>query len=138
MEIPVEEFASIEDDTILARLRQEGECEFAAGHRCSMGRSHPVRFATLTLERIAYFWFPLDRTNKRALVNGIVMSLVTGPSFFSVLLRRSPGFAILAGELTCYPLAYYLVQVEQRYRQFLGCVSCTLRIRNSGRRFTSS
>ena len=101
-------------------------------------RSHPGAFRHAYAGTDRILLVSAGRTNKRALVNGIVMSLVTGPSFFSVLLRRSPGFAILAGELTCYPLAYYLVQVEQRYRQFLGCVSCTLRIRNSGRRFTSS
>ena len=105
--------------SILERLRQQGEYQFGArqmGTTVQWVRSHPVHFATLTLERIAYFWFPLERTDKRALVNGIVMSLATVLSFLSVLWRRSPGFAILAGGLSCYPAANYLVQAEQRYR----------------------
>jgi hypothetical protein len=104
---------------LLGRLRQEGEYRFAARQMATTVQwvhSHPGRFATLTLERIAYFWFPLERTDKRILVIGIVMSLATLLSFLSVLWRRSPGFAILAGGLSCYPLSYYLVQVEQRYR----------------------
>jgi hypothetical protein len=105
--------------TILSRLRQQGEYQFAARQMATTVqwvRSHPARFATLTLERIAYFWFPLERTDKWALMNGVVMSLTTVLSFLSVLWRRSPGFAILAAGLSFYPISYYLVQGEQRYR----------------------
>ena len=103
----------------LARLRQQGEYQFGArqmGATVQWVRAHPVRFATLTLERIAYFWFPLERADKRALMNGIVMSLATVLSFLAVFWRRSSGFAILAGGLSCYPVIYYFVQGEQRYR----------------------
>ncbi len=105
--------------SILAQLRQQGEYQFGArqmGTAVQWVRSHPARFATLTLERIAYFWFPLERADKRGLVNSIVMSLATILSFLSVFWRRSPGFAILAGGLSCYSVVYYLVQAEQRYR----------------------
>lgn len=105
--------------SILAQLRQEGEYRFAAhqmGSTVQWVRSHPMRFTTLTLERIAYFWFPLERSDRRVLVNGILMSLATMFSFLSVYWRRSQGFAILAGGLFFYPVTYYLVQGEQRYR----------------------
>jgi hypothetical protein len=59
---------------------------------------------------------PVDGSDKRVLVNGILMSLVTGLSFLSLLWRRSAGFAILAAGFLCFPLTYCLVQLEQRYR----------------------
>ncbi len=105
--------------SILAQLRQEGEYRFA---RRQMGitvqwvLSHPARFATLTLERIAYFWFPLEFTDKPTLVSGVLMTMATLLSFLAVRWRKSLGFAILVAGLLSYPLTYYLVQLEQRYR----------------------
>jgi hypothetical protein len=78
--------------------------------------SHPARFATLTLERIAYFWFPLEFTDKPTLVSGVLMTMATLLSFLAVRWRKSLGFAILVAGLLSYPLTYYLVQLEQRYR----------------------
>jgi hypothetical protein len=105
--------------SILAQLRKQGEYDFSARQMRSTVqwiRSHPARFARLTVERIVYFWFPLEHFDKRVLVNGIVMSLATVLSFLSILWRRSLGFAILAGGLTCFPAIYYIAQLEQRYR----------------------
>jgi hypothetical protein len=58
----------------------------------------------------------VEINDKRTLVTGIFMSLVTVLSLLSILWRPSPGFSILAAGLLCYPVAYYLVQLEQRYR----------------------
>ena len=105
--------------SILARLRTEGEYQFSAsqlGTTVAWVDSHPMRFIILTLERSAYFWFPLERSGKLVFINGLAMSLVTVLSLLSVLWRRSPGFAILAAGLTCYPVVYYFIQAEQRYR----------------------
>jgi hypothetical protein len=104
---------------LLEELKQQGEVLFARRQMAATRewiRAHPKRFMTLTLERFAYFWFPVEINDKRTLVTGIFMSLVTVLSLLSILWRGSPGFSILAAALLCYPAAYYLVQVEQRYR----------------------
>jgi len=104
---------------LLEKLNQQGEVLFARRQMAVTRewiRSHPKRFMTLTLERFAYFWFPVEINDKRTLVTGIFMSLVTVLSLLSILWRPSPGFSILAAGLLCYPVAYYLVQLEQRYR----------------------
>jgi hypothetical protein len=115
--------------SLLAQLRQQGEYEFAARQMRSTVqwmRSDPARFATLTVERIAYIWFPLERSDGRVFVNGILMSLATVLSFLSVWWRRSPGFAILACGLACFPATYYLAQAEQRYRYPVFWMSVSL------------
>jgi hypothetical protein len=105
--------------SILARLKAQGEYQFSATQletTVAWVGSHPMRFITLTLERFAYFWFPLERGGKLVLMNGLTMSLVTVLSVLSLPWRRSPGFAILAAGLTCFPVVYYFIQSEQRYR----------------------
>ena len=104
---------------LLEQLKSQGEYDYAArAMRATVQwvRNHPARFARLSVQRILYFWFPVERSDKRVLVNGILMSLATVLSFFGVLWRKSPGFAVLAGGLISYPFPYYFAQGEQRYR----------------------
>jgi hypothetical protein len=104
---------------ILAQLREQGEYEYAARQTKAAFRwmrSHPARFTTLTAERIIYFWFPIEHSDKPSIVTGILMSVATMASFLSIRWRRSNGFALLAGGLVSFSLTYYLVQGDQRYR----------------------
>ena len=102
----------------LERLRTLGEIEFF-GQDAARARSwivsHPARTFQLTLAHFAYFWFPLDRSDKPALVYGILMSILTILSLMAVY-WRSDGALILLMALVPFSAIYYLTQFEQRYR----------------------
>jgi hypothetical protein len=78
--------------------------------------SHPGSFARLTAERFAYFWLgPLDRPGI-----AVLFSLLTGLALLGALegFRRltPPQFAALVIPLLTFPLVYYLVPWQHRYR----------------------
>jgi hypothetical protein len=125
---------------MLEKLKTAGEYEFSAAE---MRRTeewvllHPSRFAILTLQRAAYFWFPLDKADRLSFLNGILMSAVTILSLLGLAWIRSDGFMILVAALLPYSLIYYIAQVEQRYRYpvfwisvLLASVGIELLIRN--------
>jgi hypothetical protein len=104
---------------LLEDLKQQGEYGFAQQYMENTKRwvrANPRKFLTLTAERFAYFWFPIERNDRRSLLNGLLMSTASLLSLLAMLWRRSTGFTILAAALVLYPLPYYLVQAEQRYR----------------------
>jgi hypothetical protein len=79
-------------------------------------KSDPGQFARLTAGRIAYFWFtPYTRQPWK----NIVVTPLTVLAFYGlwVMLRRRMqlGYLLLATWLA-YPLVYYLVQTDTRYR----------------------
>src|ERR1700737_1437042 len=89
---------------------------------------HPKRFASLTAQRFFLFWFP---------VKGLAPfrrdpSFVWVPTLFSIyglvrLWSRNPQVAcVLGGTLLVYPLIYYIVQFEPRYRDPILWVSLLL------------
>jgi len=90
--------------------------------------AHPKRFAILTGERFAMFWFPsqgLAHYRRLPLVVwGITIASFVG---LARLWRRHrvPAW-ILGGALLAYPLVYYLVQFEPRYRDPILWVSLLL------------
>jgi len=78
-------------------------------------RTHPARFLQLTLERIFFFWFiVLNETWKTVFSAAWTLAAFCG---FVVAWRRNRMAAlVLSPVLIVYPLAYYLIQVDERYR----------------------
>jgi hypothetical protein len=78
--------------------------------------AHPVSFTRLTAERFAYFWLgPLNRP-----AVAILFSMLTGLALLGALegFQRltPPQFAALVIPLLTFPLVYYLVPWQHRYR----------------------
>lgn len=79
-------------------------------------RLHPVRFGVLTAARLRMFWFP-DADGSRWYANSI--AFVTISAIVGMVLlgrRRDPVVVFFAGALFTYPLLYYFVQSDPRYR----------------------
>jgi hypothetical protein len=129
-------------ETTMKELRAKGEYEYGnAEMKRTMAwvRSHPGRFAALSAERIAYFWFPIERTDSITFAYGVLMSAFSLLSLLSLLWIRSDGFRIVIGGLATFPLIYYIAQEEQRYRypilwmsMFLACVGIHLALKKFG------
>ncbi len=78
--------------------------------------AHPGAFARLTAERFTYFWLgPLDRPG-----TALLFSMLTGLALLGALegyRRLTPSqFAALVIPLLTFPLVYYLVPWQHRYR----------------------
>jgi hypothetical protein len=82
--------------------------------------ANPSRFSLLTLKRIRLFWFPTpDPLTRPEGVLRYCPWLVTALSVFGLwlLYRDNRRAALLLGTaLTLYPLVYYVVQFDVRYR----------------------
>ena len=99
---------------------------------------HPGRFLTLSMQRFAAFWFPNDygvikqikTPGFRALT--LIIYATTLSSFFGLFLlaqRSKIDATLCASWLILFPLVYYIVQSEDRYRYpilwltfLLGCL----------------
>lgn len=78
-------------------------------------RANPRRFLELTRHRVADFWFPRAEGGIYAYTVWF-LSLATAPGLF-FLWRRRTGFALPAlAVLAAYPLLYYVVVSDVRYR----------------------
>jgi hypothetical protein len=103
---------------LLRAVQATGEIEFSRG---SMRKAetwiadHPAKSLTLTLAHVAYFWFPLEKSDNRVLAYGIVMSLVTLMSLAG-LFWKSDGRIILILTMVPFSAIYCFTQFEQRYR----------------------
>jgi hypothetical protein len=79
-------------------------------------RLHPARFWVLTTERLRMFWFP-DADGSPGYARSI--AFVTICAIMGMLRlgwRRDPMVLFFAGALFAYPLIYYFVQSDPRYR----------------------
>jgi hypothetical protein len=79
--------------------------------------SRPQRFSQLTLQRFREFWFP-PRERPFA-YQATVISLITLlslPGLFLMLRRRRPITLFVLSGLFLYPLIYYIVVSDTRYR----------------------
>jgi hypothetical protein len=65
--------------------------------------SHPARFAILTLARMRWFWFP-----------SIYFSVLVLLAAYGI--RRAPSAWIFAAVWLLFPLVYYAIQYDPRYR----------------------
>jgi hypothetical protein len=100
------------------KMRQMGEAAYYA-MRQKQGmdwiRSHPARFARLTVLRVVYFWF----TPVYGLVKGMFLDLLTAGGMLGLVFlfrAHSPHAAAITGIWLLFPLPYYLLQVSPRYR----------------------
>jgi hypothetical protein len=76
---------------------------------------HPFLFVGLTVKRFFYYWFPV----LNAIWKTVFLSVVTTAGlvgFFQLARRNRMAFAILGAAFLVYPLLYYLIQVDVRYR----------------------
>ena len=73
-------------------------------------KSHPARFAGLTARRIAAFWFP-PRDYAIWLV-----TILSAPGLLAMLRFQRFAFWFMLAVHGCYPLVYYLVEANARYR----------------------
>jgi hypothetical protein len=81
-------------------------------------RSHPQRFRVLTLERVWQFWFPVIHPKGHpysacAIWLGTALSI---PGLVLMMYRREPATVFVLTVLFIYPLLYYLVISDTRYR----------------------
>lgn len=79
-------------------------------------RTHPRRFVELTAARFVEFWFPNSGIEPRT---AYAIWAVTALSFAGIVLmrlRREPSAMYIAAVWTLYPLLFYVVVSEQRYR----------------------
>jgi len=95
-----------------ADLKRLGERDWEAGNLRRFGtwvRNNTGRFLALTGQRMVQFWFPLGHYNP---VTQITFWVITVLALFS--LKSLPRAWLVA--LAAYPLIYYVVQTEVRYR----------------------
>jgi hypothetical protein len=101
------------------KLREWGEVPYMRDSRreaLAWIGSHPGEFARLTAKRVAYFWLgPLDQPGI-----ALLFAALTGLAILGVIralpgLPGTPSAALLIPLLT-YPLIYYLVPWQHRYR----------------------
>jgi hypothetical protein len=79
-------------------------------------RSNPGRFQQLTLQRVAEFWFP--RPGKPAYPAYVIwfVTALSVPGICVMAWRRESISAFVLLALSIYPLMYYVVVTDVRYR----------------------
>ena len=87
-------------------------------------RSHPRRVLHLALARIALFWFPVPTAPRRATYTIWIITLLSIPGFLLMLYRRLPLAAVFGAIFLLFPLLYYVVVSEERYRLPILWLSC--------------
>jgi len=102
---------------VMARIREIGEPAYSReqGERAANWiRSHPARFFQLTATRIWLTWFPV---RAHWLDTGFEALLTIGGGVGFWLLGRNRYVLFLVGSLfLAFPLVYYLVESDMRYR----------------------
>lgn len=95
-------------------------------------RSHPARAAALTLQRIWFFWFPSEngiegyREQKFRMLALHTLTVASFLGLYLSLKRRIFSAPFLLLWIALFPLIYYLVQFEYRYRYPLLWTTCLL------------
>ncbi len=79
-------------------------------------RSHPHRFLELTFARIVQFWFPVPVAPLYSIYMVWIITVLSIPGLFLMLRRRVPAGFFLSAAFLFYPLVYYIVVSEIRYR----------------------
>lgn len=117
---------------LAARVRELGEYRFNK-ERLHMAiewiKAHRGRFAFFTLKRFLFFWFPVAAGGKYPLevLGQFIVSLLTALSIPGLwLLFQTYRFAgqLLLTCLLAFPLTYYVVHVNLRYRYPILWVTC--------------
>ena len=109
--------------------------------------SHPARFIKLSVMRFIAFWMPTENLNNpyasgRHLERAVIylMTLLSGLGLVILCRRDIKSGVLLISCLTVFPLVYYIVQFEYRYRYsimwmtfLLGAMPLTACARQLGR-----
>jgi hypothetical protein len=77
---------------------------------------HPARFAALTATRIRMFWFPDADDAPWHARSVALVTLLAAVGLVLLARRRDPIFVFFAAALLVYPLLYYFIQSDPRYR----------------------
>lgn len=106
---------------LAAEISRQGEIRFGEREKRTAYTwiaAHPRRFAWLTVARFALFWFPGEGPSPLRRWAWPVWILTLLSVFGLVQMRRRNPWAarILAWPLLLYPLVYYVVRFEPRYR----------------------
>ena len=78
--------------------------------------SHPGRFRRLTLERFREFWFPLPEDHPYTTAVVWFITALSIPGLILMAWRRERVIFFLLPVLAVYPLMYYIVVTDMRYR----------------------
>ena len=81
--------------------------------------SDPWRFLRLTTERVRYFWFPPLEPHLKGIISSLLtwcFTLTGIAALFMMLQPHRVSALVIAVVWLTYPLAYYLVQFDLRYR----------------------
>jgi len=112
---------------------------------------HPGTFTKLSIIRFIAFWMPTEtftihyagsgRRLERVMI--YIMTLLSGPGLVILYRRDVKSATILISGLTVFPLVYYIVQFEYRYRYpimwvtfLLGAVPITACVRRLSKTFS--
>ncbi len=147
--------ASVDEARLLATLGEVRYDRTRIADALAWIRTHPARFTRLTLRRFLEFWFPpadwIPPTKKFQNAFSIphyaqkwsmqqiriacvvwLATLLSIPGLILMVRRREPVTVYFTAVLTLYPLMYYLVVTDVRYRYpvlwiTLLCAGCFLR-----------
>lgn len=109
----------------LEKFQQMGEIEYAArckGIAFDWIRTHPTRFAVISLKRFFYFWNGVPRpTNSVAPIDFrtsafLATSVLALWGLGRALRQKRPAAWLFAGLVLTYPTVYYFVFPHARYR----------------------
>ena len=78
--------------------------------------AHPGRFWVLTLRRFREFWFPVAGERAYMTYTIWLITLLSIPGLVLMAKRREPVTWFVAAVLLIYPLMYYVVVADVRYR----------------------
>lgn len=79
-------------------------------------RRHPARFWALTAARFRMFWFPDADDAPWHAYSVALVSLLAALGMMLLARRRDPILVFFAAVLSVYPLLYYFIQSDPRYR----------------------
>lgn len=103
---------------VAAQLAAVGELSFnrARLHQAfAWIGSHRYAFLVLTIRRFRLFWLPaLDRRTEAVLV--WLLTLLSLPGLWAMARKNRLATALMAAAWMLFPLIYYLIQFEPRYR----------------------
>lgn len=103
----------------LEKLRQAGELSYdAEAQRQAIEwiKTHPSRFAALTLERVREFWFPTSYPLTPASWP-LWMVTVLSAAGLGLMWRRGRAAALVfSGVFALYPVVFYIAVADMRYR----------------------
>jgi hypothetical protein len=78
--------------------------------------AHPARFRQLTLARVVDFWFPDPGISWRTAYAVWFVTALSIPGLLLMALRREPVTIYLVAVWLLYPLMFYVVVSDERYR----------------------